>query len=89
MNKNGLQAKAFNDGYPYKDGHVIMRATYQNPVNRYVKNYFKFNKKFSLCIISTENNVKRMEAWLDDRADKIMQSDIEPKFKLLGIKYEP
>lgn len=88
MSRDGLLTKAFNNGYPYMQGSIIMRSNFLKPVNRFVKNYVKDNKKFSLCLISLESDEGKMEAWLDDQAKKLKPEDIEGIFKMLGVKYE-
>lgn len=88
MNRMGLLVKVYNDGYPYKNGSIIMRSSITNPVNRYAKNYFLGIKKYSLCLITHEPDTAKMEAWLDDQSKAIRATDIEDKFKLLGVKYK-
>lgn len=83
----GLDIKSFQPGYPYKKGELVLRSTLENPVNRYAKNYEKHGKRFSLCIISTEANAKRMEEWLDKQSELVEADDITNNFKLLDVVY--
>lgn len=85
----GLDIKSFQPGYPYKKGELVLRSTLETPVNRYAKNYEKDVKRFSLCIISTESNAKRMEEWLDKQSEHIKGEDVTGNFNLLGVVYEP
>lgn len=85
---DGLDVKALSPGYAYKQNRLIIRSKIDNPVNRYAKNYTVGKKKYSLCFITHDNNVERVEKWLDTQADKLKESDVETSFKMLGVKYE-
>lgn len=89
MNTSELSIKAFPEGYSYKSKlGVSFTSNFLNPVYRYAKNYIKDGKKFSLCIISTEQYTNKMEKWLDEQAKKIDSKEIVPKFKMLSVFYE-
>lgn len=88
MNTQKLSIKAFPERYPYKNKGILFQSSAGMPIYRYAKNFIKDGKKFSLCLISTEKDTKKMEKWLDEQAKKIDSKEIVPKFKMLGVFYE-
>lgn len=87
MNTDELSIKAYGAGYPYLENGIVMRSSLTNPVTRYAKNYTKSKKQYSLCIITNEPDVKKIEAWLDQQAENIKPKDITPEFKLTKVQY--
>lgn len=91
MKIDTIEVKVFDDGYPFTEGNVIIRSSKDYPVYRYAKNYEagagETLKKYSLCIISNEANISKMEQWLDAKAASIDPADVEGKFKLLDASY--
>lgn len=93
MNKDELDVKTFGTGYPYEIRGGIFRATKEQPVVRYAKNYEVGKTKFSLCLISLEQDVTEMEKWLDAEALKIKEKQVKSgddftKLKVFYGKYK-
>lgn len=88
MNTDKLSIKAFDTGYPYLHKGIVRRSDHATPITRYAKNYTKKGVKYSLCIITTESDTKKIEAWLDAESKKLNGKDIEPRFKMLEVYYE-
>lgn len=70
MKSDSLDIKIF-DSYQYHNQGKIHSATSKNPVVRYAKNYTNAAGKFSLCLISTETDAKKMQTYLDKLAETI------------------
>lgn len=91
MNTEELDIKQFSSGYPYIVDGVIYNSKDELPIVRYAKNYTKDEVKFSLCIITTEVDTKKMEKWLDQQAEEIQLKDIDrsvKKFNMLNVRYK-
>lgn len=87
MNTNELDVKVFTD-YHYTQGGIMVSASQLKPVLRYAKNYNLNGKRYSLCIITLEQDTKAMELWLDLQTKNIKEEHITDGFKLLDIKYQ-
>lgn len=90
MKDKGLSIKAFSTGYAYRQKGLILRSNLRTPVTRYAKNYTKGDNRFSLCIISTEQDIEKIEKFLDEQSKKVDNKDISSgMFKLLNSYYKP
>lgn len=88
MNTEELSIKVQPLGYKFINKGTPKSSTPRKKVVRYAKNYTKYNKKFSLCFITTDKDLGRVEAWLDEKAKNISKDDITEGFKLLDVWYE-
>lgn len=87
LRKDPLSIKAYGIGYPFMDRGIVQRSSLTNPINRYAKNYTKGKKKFSIGIITTEPDSKKIEKWLNSQSKKIDTKDIDGTFKILDVHY--
>lgn len=75
--------------YNYIDRGTIVNSG-ENQVFRYVKNYGKGSKKFSLIINTMENDTKKIEKFLDKTAKTIVKIPAHTTdLYEVGAKYEP
>lgn len=87
MKGDDIAIKVFPEGYPYRRKGMILRSTITQTITRYAKNYIKEKKKFSLCMITEDNNIENVEKWLDHQAATLDVNEIEAKFKKLKVYY--
>lgn len=87
MKSTGIDIKPFPSGYLYTIDGVLKPSTDDAPIYRYAKNYKLKGKPFSLIIISDDPDVKRVEAWLDERSKDITEDQVVDSFNLLEVRY--